>query len=264
MNNDFWAFPPSDEDKAELDQSLIDELNIELDVEKTNDDEPQLVRSTGGFKLLSLFTVLVFLTLVFSNWLTIINLPSFGFVDRSRELTQDPAMQKLREAVVEIHTGTSRGTGFNIDESGVIVTNYHVVGNASTAQVNFLRERTFTAVVTEIFPEFDLALLKIDGEGLPSLELDTIYELEAGDGVTIIGNPLWFTRIIIEGKVIGQTVLAGWDVPVYLIEAPVHRGNSGSPVINGEGKAVAVIFATVTTSQDEIMGLAVPLVHLFE
>ncbi|MDW7650486.1 MAG: serine protease [Bacillota bacterium] len=259
MSKDDLKFSP---DETDLDKQLIHDLNRLYEDDSSGRES---VRNTRFFKVASILTILIFLALVFNNWLMIIRLPSLDFLERSRELTRDPKLRTLREAVVEIHTGNSRGTGFNIAADGIIITNYHVVKNAASAQVNFIGERTYTGVIAALYPEIDLAVVSVKEEDLPAIEVETDSEMSAGDSVTIIGNPLWFSGVIIEGEVLGKTVLQGWDVPVLLIRAPVHKGNSGSPVLNSRGKAGAVIFATSVVKngeKEEIIGLAVPLSNL--
>lgn len=89
--------------------------------------------------------------------------------------------------------------------------------------------------------------------------------MAAGDKVLVIGNPLQFSQIVIEGELAGEILLDGWDVPVFMIKAPVYKGSSGSPVINRAGKVVAVIFATLISDvQKEKIGLAVPVSYIIE
>lgn len=249
----------------ELDLELIRQLN-----EKYGAEEPQglgvdLPRRSGRTRMIGFITAVAFFALLFSNWFYQENLPSLAFVRRSWELSRIPEIQQLREAVVEIRADNSRGTGFNIDGRGVIVTNYHVVADNSSVLVNFRGGKTYRGSVQAIFPEYDLAFIGLEGEGLPRIEVDWDAALAAGDEVMIIGNPLQFTGIITEGEVIGTTVLAGWDMPVLLIEAPIHKGNSGSPVLTRDGKAVAVVFALLAekSGQKARIGLAVPLKTTF-
>jgi len=78
----------------------------------------------------------------------------------------------------------------------------------------------------------------------------------------VIGNSLYFTQIANEGSIIDMLPIQGRQSPVMALDAPVFNGNSGSPVINGDGKAIAVVYATANIShQDEMIeaGLAVPV-----
>ncbi len=256
-NKDYWKIPLSNENRNELDEGLINRLNAEYD-----EDLPVSSHRPKGIRLVGLVTAIVFLALVFGNLFSLINFPSLGFLHKSSELAQNPEIQKLRQAVVEISSANSRGTGFNIDERGLIITNYHVVENLSFIKVTFYGGAAYNGRVLASFPEIDLAVISIEGEDLPTLELETGKEAAAGDKVTIIGNPLWFSHVAKEGEIVGITMLKEWDIPVFKIRAPIHKGNSGSPVINSEGKVVGVIFATLESQAEEIMGLAVPVRHI--
>ncbi len=257
IKKNHWEVALSDENRKELDEDLINRLNEEYD-----GDLPVSSHKPKGIRLVGLVTAIVFLALVFGNWFTLISFPSLGFLHRSSELAQHPEIQKLRQAVVEISSANSKGTGFNIDERGLIITNYHVVKNTSFIKVTFYGGAAYNGRVLASFPEIDLAVISIEGENLPTLELETGKEAAAGDKVTIIGNPLWFSHVAKEGEIVGKTMLKEWDIPVFKVRAPIHKGNSGSPVINSDGKVVAVIFATLESQTEEIMGLAVPVRHI--
>jgi S1-C subfamily serine protease len=259
-DKDRWNIPLSNEDMEDLDEDLIYHLNEKYNGVPDPVDIP--VGRSKAIKLIGLVTALVFIVLAFNNLFFALNMPSLSFLERSRELIQDPEIQKLREAVVVISSANSRGTGFNIDESGVIITNNHVIESTGMVNVNFNQGSQYPGKIWATFPEIDLAVIRIEGENLPVIEMETEAALVAGDEVTIIGNPLRFSFIVVEGDVIGNTTLRGWEQPVWMIKAPIHKGSSGSPVINRDGKVVAVIFATIESQQEEIIGLAVPINYL--
>ncbi|MCW3490977.1 S1C family serine protease [Dethiobacter alkaliphilus] len=260
---EYWKVKAKGKTAQDLDEDLIRELNNKY----SKDEEPA---TKGGlrqkvFKLVGLFTVLAYLALALNQLLAVYTLPSLDFVDRSRELVQDQQMQQLREAVVEISVGNSGGTGFNVEQDGRIITNYHVVDNAGLITVRFPQGPPYAGTVSAVFPQVDLAIIEIEGQGLPVIETDPKTQPGPGDEVTVIGNPLWYSHIVAKGEVAGETTLTGWETPVLRVKAPIHRGSSGSPVIDSSGKAVAVIFATSTQSAgDEIIGLAVPVHHIYE
>lgn len=258
-NDDNWNIPVSSEDRENLDEDLIDHLNEKYD----GDQEEVPAGRSRGIRIVGLITALVLISLAFNNLFMVFNIPSLHFVERSRELARDPEIQKLREAVVVVSSANSRGTGFNIDENGLIITNYHVINDAGIINVSFTQGPLYTGKIWASFPEIDLAIIRIEGENLPVIEIETEAELAAGDKVMVIGNPLWLSFIVTEGEVVGSAVLKGWGKTVLMIKAPIHKGSSGSPVINSEGKVSAVIFATVQTEQEEIIGLAVPVNYLF-
>jgi S1-C subfamily serine protease len=262
-DQDYWKVPLEGKHE-ELDTDLIQDLNEKYD--DIRDDQNAKSSRKLSIKIIALVTVIVFSVLVFNPLFTVLNLPSFNFIEMSLELLQEPENRELREGVVEISAGNSRGTGFNIHEDGLIVTNAHVVDNARLVKVTFYRGNSYNGIIEASFPEIDLALICIQGKNLPTIKIETGKELEPGETVTVIGNPLWFSRIVMEGVVAGKTALRGWDIPVLLVRAPIYQGSSGSPVINHEGRVAAVIFATLTTQTEteETIGLAVPIAHLLE
>ncbi len=263
-DQDYWKVPLED-NSEDLDIELIQALNEKYDDIQQHDQNTKSSRKLSA-RIIAFVTVIVFSLLAFNQLFAVLNLPSFNFIDRSLELLQNPEIRMLREGVVEISAANSKGTGFNIHENGLIVTNSHVVGNAKMVKVTFYQASSYNGIVEASFPEIDLALIRLQGENLPVIKIETSKELEPGEKVTVIGNPLWFSRIVMEGVVTGKTKLQGWDIPVLLIRAPIYQGSSGSPVINHEGRVAAVIFATLTIQKEleETIGLAVPIAHLFE
>jgi serine protease Do len=263
VKKDYWDIPLCSKNRQELDEDLINNLNTDFDENHENKPVRQPAKKSWWFKIVGLIVITAFIFIAFNNWALLFNLPSLDFIDRSRELARDPEIQKLQEAVVIINTNNSRGTGFNIDEGGLIITNHHVVENSRIAYVKFPQGSLYSGRIAASFPEIDLAVISIEGENLPVMEIETGTELAAGDTVTIIGNPLRLSHIVTEGEVIGMAALKDWEVPVLMIRATIHKGSSGSPVINSEGKVAAVIFA-VLAEQEEITGLAVPIDYILE
>ena len=261
-SKEYWDVPVSPKKRELLDEDLIRELNDKA-------EEPWEAKRPGPgpgvIRVVSLLLALLLVFLALGRLLNILTLPSLEFLSESRRLSRLPEIREMQQSVVQIQADDRRGTGFNIHPEGVIVTNYHVIRNSPGISVRFPGGVSTRGQILETFPQLDLALLSLDGEGLPVLSLDPDYQVAEGEGVLIIGNPLGLSNIVSEGVVEGFADLAGWDEPVLLIRGPIHRGNSGSPVFNREGRVVAVIFATLQpggSQGEEIIGLAVPLAPL--
>ncbi|WP_208589907.1 S1C family serine protease [Gracilibacillus suaedae] len=190
------------------------------------------------------------------------SIPAIEFIQTSARLMQDETVQQYREAVVVIEGEDNKGTGFAISEDGYIITNYHVIEDQPRITVAFQEEGLYKGEVIETYPEMDLALLDIEAENLPFLDLSDQNSEDQLDNVLFIGNPLRFNGIANEGDLIGKTQLSSWEKPVYMLDAPVYRGNSGSPVLNEQGKVVAVVFATQKNGEHGRVGLAVPIEYL--
>ncbi len=247
--NKFWQRPLTPLEKEELDVELIEELNEGVGEIRE--------RNPWRKKVVSLFVLLTFIFLIFYNLITLINLPALDFLETSWELVRRPEIRVLREAVVKVKVPGGRGTGFNIDEDGLIITNYHVIAGKRDIRVSFSGQVEHRGEALETFPEIDLAVVDIKGDNLPVLEI-VERELTVGEEVIIIGNPLGLFKVPTKGVIIGETTLEGWNEAVLLIKGPVYKGSSGSPVFDMEGKVVAIIFA-VFKGKEEIVGLAVPV-----
>ena len=192
------------------------------------------------------------------------SIPAIQFLTTSATLLQDDEVSIYRQAVAVIEGQDSKGTGFVISEDGYILTNYHVIEDQWNIAVAIRDDGLYHAELIESFPDIDLALLKIDAEHLTYLPLSKTPTVSNEENVIFIGNPLRFNGIANEGSLIGKTTLSSWEKPVYMLEAPVYRGNSGSPVINELGEVVAVVFATLKHQDKGKVGLAVPIEYFHE
>ncbi|WP_199613626.1 S1C family serine protease [Paenibacillus alkalitolerans] len=198
--------------------------------------------------------VIAFLPKIFS-------LPAIRFLTVSAQLSQSEAIQAYKQAVVVVTSDNRKGTGFHVSsERGLIVTNRHVVGEAPESVVTFQNGKRYTADVVARDPVMDIAILEIGHTEMPVLPLAGGSSDTEGEPVYIIGNPLFFHWIANEG-VVGE-LLTDRDPPVMTLQAPVYRGNSGSPVIGRNGQVIGVVFATSTierNGESEKVGLAVPV-----
>ena len=261
--NQYWKVPIDEKISKQLDLELIEEIN---DYYGEEDEEEEEIPDSWVFKLIGFVTVAVFILLIVATGFRAFSMPPLEFLTESRELARDPEIRELRESVVIVNSVGSRGTGFNIDSTGLIVTNYHVISGSRMVTVNFISGDLYLVREIESFPEIDIAFLWIEGENIPLVELETERVPQFGDEVLTIGNPMGFTRIINKGRIIGTTRLSGWYSDVLMIEGDIHQGSSGSPVFNDEGKVVAVVFATLRADIEgvRIIGLAVPIKEFLE
>ncbi len=156
------------------------------------------------------------------------------------------------------------GTGFVISPDGYVATNNHVVEGANRIQVQFTNGRTVDARLVGRDPSTDLAVVKVDGTGLPAAQLGSSDGAQIGDSVVAIGNALALqggltvTNGIISGKnrqVPEQTgaVLFG----MLQTDAAINPGNSGGPLLDSQGRVIGINTAVANTAQN--IGFAIPI-----
>jgi S1-C subfamily serine protease len=143
-------------------------------------------------------------------------------------------------SVVSIRTDKAQGTGFIITNEGYLVTNAHVLAGATSANA-LTSERLIKPVALVGYNEqLDLALLKIEGD-YNSLKFDSIDNVQIGEKVIAIGNPLGLSFSVSEGIVSGRNRQGINQLPAYIqTDAALNPGNSGGPLINTEGKVIGI------------------------
>jgi len=141
----------------------------------------------------------------------------------------------------------SLGSGFVIEKSGHIVTNYHVVEGAEIVTVSFSNDEAVRAKVVGVDPTTDLAVLKVNTppRGLTPLRLGRSSSVQVGDEVVAIGNPFGYERSMTAGIVsaIGRVLEAPNDLAIdnaIQTDAPINPGNSGGPLLNARGQVIGV------------------------
>jgi S1-C subfamily serine protease len=170
---------------------------------------------------------------------------------------------------------TAQGSGFVIDESGYIVTNYHVVAGATDIEVSFSNKESMKAKLIGTDRATDVALLKVDADAraLTPLELGNSEGVQVGDSVVAIGNPFGLERSITAGIVsaLQRTIESPAESPIDRViqtDAAVNRGNSGGPLLNAAGQVVGVNTQIATGSASEVgnigIGFAVPINTVIE
>jgi S1-C subfamily serine protease len=143
--------------------------------------------------------------------------------------------------------GSALGSGFVIDKTGHIVTNYHVVRDAGEVTVSFSNRDTVKAEVVGTDPSTDLALLRVEtaASALTPLSLGNSDAVRVGDAVVAIGNPFGLDRTVTSGIVSALQRLI--TAPnrftidhVIQTDAPINPGNSGGPLLNARGQVIGV------------------------
>jgi serine protease Do len=135
-----------------------------------------------------------------------------------------------------------QGSGFIISADGLILTNAHVVGNASEITVKLMDRREYTAEVVGIDEQTDVAVLKIEAVGLPAVKIGDAKHLKVGEWVIAIGSPFGFENTVTSGIVSGKSrsLPDGTYVPFIQTDVAVNPGNSGGPLFNMRGEVVGI------------------------
>ncbi len=161
------------------------------------------------------------------------------------------------------------GTGFIVSDKGIIVTNKHVVADPNTRYTVITRDGK-KYEIRKIYrdPVLDLAIVQIDGGGLPTVDMGDSSKLKVGQTVVAIGNALGrFTNTVTTGIVsgLGRSVTAGDPYSgsaeslddLVQTDAAINPGNSGGPLLNSAGQVIGVNVATTEGAQN--IGFAVPI-----
>ena len=164
--------------------------------------------------------------------------------------TIEQCVAEVGEAVVKVSSPAGMGSGFFINEQGYLITNYHVVERETKIEVTVFKKakdgfnkKVFKGIRIEaINPFVDLALLKVEDLGDMQVKfayLGDVDEIELGEGVFAIGNPLGLERTVTNGVI--STTNRAFEGLIYLqTDAAINPGNSGGPLFNLSGEVIGV------------------------
>ena len=184
----------------------------------------------------------------------------FGFFGNEffERFFRDRVPQKPRE-----YRQSGQGSGFIISDDGYILTNNHVVGEADIITVKTHDGREFDAKLVGTDEKSDVAVIKIEGENLPTMPLGNSDSLEIGEWVIAIGNPFGLTETLTFGIVSakGRSTVGIADYEDFIqTDAAINPGNSGGPLINLDGEAIGINTAIFSQSGGSVgIGFAIPI-----
>ena len=153
------------------------------------------------------------------------------------------------------------GSGVVVSEDGYILTNNHVVDGADSITVDLSDGRTFTAKVIGTDEPSDLAVIKIEGDHLRTIALANSDNVQIGDVVLAVGNPLGVGQTVTMGIVSAKGRQTDGDSYQDFIQtdAPINQGNSGGALVNMKGELVGINSQILSPSQGNIgIGFAIP------
>jgi serine protease Do len=154
------------------------------------------------------------------------------------------------------------GSGFIVDPSGYVVTNSHVVGDASKVEVTLQDDSKYPAKIIGRDPKTDIAVLKIKAEKpLPYVTFGDSSTAQVGDWVMAVGNPFGLGGTVTTGIISarGRDIHSGPFDDFLQIDAPINRGNSGGPTFNLDGQVIGINTAIYSPNGGSVgIGFAVP------
>lgn len=187
-------------------------------------------------------------------------------------LTATEIYKKVLPSIVAVEAfngvGYSMGSGVVVSESGYIITNYHVIEGGISLSIMLLSDRTVhEAALVGYDKELDLAVLKAEGDGFVPAEFGISDELEVGNDVYAIGNPLGYLYGAMTDGIVSvlDDRVAQLDYPGRLIQtsAALNSGNSGGALVDAYGRVVGITYAKVTGIRNDTvvegLGLAIPM-----
>ena len=160
----------------------------------------------------------------------------------------------------------SSGSGFIITEDGYVVTNYHVVSGASSVQVTLYNGDTYDATVIGGDSDYDVAVLKINASGLQPVTLGESADVNVGDTVLAIGNPLGELTFSMSQGIVSSCDRAinvdGTPFNMIQVDCSINPGNSGGPLVNLYGEVVGIVsakYSSYASQSVEGLGFAIPI-----
>lgn len=170
-------------------------------------------------------------------------------------------------------TGISAGSGFILTENGYVVTNYHVVEGATAVDVYMYDGTSYPASLIGYDDTNDVAVLKMEAEGLPAVKVGSSANLIVGDQVAAIGNPLGeLTSTLTVGYVSAKerdVTTDGTVINMLQTDCAINSGNSGGPLFNMNGEVVGITTAKYSGASSsgasiEGIGFAIPIDDVME
>ena len=184
-----------------------------------------------------------------------------------RPLTYREIYQKNVDSIVSIQganaDGFSSGTGIILTADGYVITNAHVVADMKAVDVVLSNNSVHSACLVGFDAREDIAVLKIETEGLTPAEFGDSFLLQVGDPVAAIGDPLGYRSTITDGIISSldrDVEVDGTTMVLIQTSAAINFGNSGGALINQYGQVVGITTVKIVTDDGsaEALGFAIP------
>lgn len=169
-------------------------------------------------------------------------IPEGPFGDLFRHFFGDPNGPGGGNGEPEEFDTKSLGSGFILSSDGYVITNHHVIKNATEVVVKLTDRREFEAKIIGSDERSDIALLKVDAKGLPVVSIGNSENLRVGEWVLAIGSPFGFDHSVTAGIVsaTGRSLPRENYVPFIQTDVAINPGNSGGPLFDLDGKVVGI------------------------
>jgi len=194
----------------------------------------------------------------------VVNVYAARVVENRNPFMNDPLFRQFFGAVPREQVLRSLGSGVIIDPTGLVVTNYHVIEDASEVKVALADKREFDANVALKDEHSDLAVLRLkaSGERFPALDFGNSDELQVGDVVLAIGDPFGVGQTVTHGIVsaLARTQVGISDYRFFIqTDAAINPGNSGGALVDLNGRLVGINTAIYSRSGgSQGIGFAIP------
>ena len=166
----------------------------------------------------------------------------------------------------QVTESASSGSGFILTKDGFIVTNYHVVEDANTIKITLYNGDTYDATYIGGDEDYDIAVIKIEASDLQCVTLGNSEQLNVGDRVLAVGNPLGELTFSMSGGMVSsvnRTInVSGTPFNMIQTDASINPGNSGGPLFNQYGEVVGIVsakYSSYASQSVEGLGFAIPI-----
>ncbi len=199
-------------------------------------------------------------------------------VTGTKQLTMPELYKANIDSVVSINTtittnvfnqtvqNASAGSGFIITADGYILTNYHVIDSADTVKVTLYNGQSYDARIIGGDSDYDIAVIKIDASGLKAVTLGNSAQLQVGEDIAAIGNPLGELTFSMSEGIVSSVDRAinvdGTPFNMIQVTAAINPGNSGGPLFNSYGEVVGIVsakYSSYANTAAEGLGFAIPI-----
>lgn len=171
-------------------------------------------------------------------------------------------VEQYGNAVVLVATDVAFGSGFIIHSDGIVMTNYHVVEDASKVAVTLTSgENYLVTSVIDYDRGKDIILLKIEGEGFPTVPIGNSDKIKTAEEIIVIGNPEGLNNSVSKG-IISSIDREFEGINYIQVDAPISGGSSGGPIVNNRGEAIAI--STFYYAEGQNLNFGLPINVIFD